>query len=309
MGIKNFFVNEKAMLEILDLREIGEAKREEVAKSGKKTAAVNMTNIGSISPAKKLANAMSNTKMKEALVGTGNTAGSNSALQFVASSVLGDTLDAAGDLEDASGLQFTGIKKTFEVQFNPSDLQIEGYGGGRIATTNFDKTDDKSKEGSANITYQPAPVNIRLSVKLLFDNMDPNECFLSAKTNIALSELAKSGIKKALTKLNKKLTVQQEVEGLIAALRSPYTRRITFYWGDMCYSGVLNRVSSQYTMFNTAGEPVRAVVQLSLICADETVSSTSMGAWENAYYEAFGGGNKSLVNVTQKFGNLLNIKL
>ena len=99
----------------------------------------------------------------------------------------------------------------------------------------------------------------------------------------------------------------QEVEGLIAALRSPYTRCITFNWGDMSYEGVLNRVASQYTMFDSSGEPVRAVVQLSLICADEKVSPNSLGSWQDAYDTAFGGGSKSLVNAGQKLGSLLNI--
>ena len=74
----------------------------------------------------------------------------------------------------------------------------------------------------------------------------------------------------------------------------------------MSYEGVLNRVASQYTMFNTSGEPVRAVVQLSLICADQNVNPHSLGSWQKAYNSAFGAGN-SLVNAGQKVGSLLNI--
>ena len=60
-------------------------------------------------------------------------------------------------------------------------------------------------------------------------------------------------------------------------------------------------------MFDSSGEPVRAVVQLSLICADEKVSPNSLGSWQDAYDTAFGGGSKSLVNAGQKLGSLLNI--
>lgn len=285
MGIKNFFVNEKAILEILDLRDLGTVATKTVPTSDGKTKTVS------------LGNAMDNIANNSMLGGLGNMVGQDFLVD-----AMENTLKTKG-ITDVSNV-FGGSVKTFEVQFNPSDLQIEGYGGGRIATQNYEKQNGKDV---ATITFQPAPVNIRLSVKLMFDSMDANECFLSAKTNIAGSELVKSAAKKALTKLNKKLTVQQEVEGLIAALRSPYTRRITFNWGDMCYSGVLNRISSQYTMFNTAGEPVRAVVQLSLICADERISPTSLGAWQEAYNEAFGAGSKSLVNSVQKVGSLLNI--
>ena len=155
----------------------------------------------------------------------------------------------------------------------------------------------------------PMPVYVKMSVKLLFDRMDPGDCFLSAKTNVSFSSDVTSVVKSVTRGFTgkSKLTVQEEVEGLIAALRSPYTRCITFNWGNMSYQGVLNRVASQYTMFNSSGEPVRAVVQLSLICADEKVSPNSLGSWQDAYNTAFGGGSKSLVKTGQKLGSLLNI--
>ena len=211
-------------------------------------------------------------------------------------------------LRSLAGITLKGSKKQFQVQFNPSDLHIEGHGGGRMATTAFNNVDENGRSGPAAIDFKPVPIHINLSVKLLFDNMNANECFLSAKTNIAPSELAKSVIKTGLSAagINKKMTVQQEVEGLIAALRSPYTRCITFNWGDMSYTGVLNRVSAQYTMFNSSGIPVRAVVQLSLVCADETVSPNSLGRWQDEYEQAFGGGSQSLVSWTQRAGSLLN---
>ena len=74
----------------------------------------------------------------------------------------------------------------------------------------------------------------------------------------------------------------------------------------MSYTGILNRVSAQYTMFNSSGIPVRAVVQLSLICADESISPNSLGSWQNAYETAFDGGSKSLVSWTQRAGSLVN---
>ena len=74
----------------------------------------------------------------------------------------------------------------------------------------------------------------------------------------------------------------------------------------MSYTGILNRVSAQYTMFNSSGIPVRAVVQLSLICADESISPNSLGSWQNAYETAFKGGSKSLVSWTQRAGSLFN---
>ena len=285
MGIQNFFVNEKAILEILDLREIEDvAKKNPPNADGSPSTALSMTDLSNVAA------------LTESI---GDVTAQ--------SDVLEQTILGSG-LNSLSGITLKGSKKQFQVQFNPSDLQIEGHGGGRMATTAFNNVDEEGRTIPGAIDFKPVPIHINLNVKLLFDNMNANECFLSAKTNIAPSELAKSVIKTGLSAAgkNRKMTVQQEVEGLIAALRSPYTRCITFNWGDMSYTGILNRVSAQYTMFNSSGIPVRAVVQLSLICADESISPNSLGSWQDAYETAFNGGSKSLVSWTQRAGSLLN---
>ena len=277
MGVANFFKNEKAILEILDLRGIQTATVHTVPGSNSKMA---------ITP---------------------------EARDRYLSMFSGNALDTFEKLSSEWMYRelkdFKGTKKKFQVQFNPNELTIEGHGGGRMATTAYNNPGDQSKNVSSNIAMMPVPVHIKLTVKLLFDRMDPSDSFLSAKTNIAASELARSAVKNTVKAASKKtkLTIQQEVEGLIAALRSPYTRCITFNWADMSYEGVLNRVASQYTMFNTSGEPVRAVVQLSLICADQNVNPHSLGSWQKAYNSAFGAGSNSLVNAGQKVGSLLNI--
>ena len=271
MGVKNFFTNQKAILEIFDLRQIEQSTKGTIPGSDGKIASTTLLDL-------------------DILDGLEKTLSGNQA----------DMLEQVGTqvgFKSFQGINLDGMKKKFQVQFNPSDLQIEGYGGGRIANIAYNNPDDKDKVSSSNVTMMPMPVYVKMSVKLLFDRMDPGDCFLSAKTNVSFSSDVTSVVK----------GVQEEVEGLIAALRSPYTRCITFNWGEMSYEGVLNRVASQYTMFDSSGEPVRAVVQLSLICADETVSPNSLGSWQDAYNTAFGGGSKSLVKTGQKLGSLLNI--
>ncbi|MGN0343782.1 MAG: hypothetical protein ACI4EC_02355 [Lachnospiraceae bacterium] len=285
MGIQNFFVNEKAILEILDLREIEDVKKKPSPHAdGSSGTTLSQADLS---------------KMVDLADAVGDFSASSDYLQ--------QTIMGSG-VKNLTGVTLRGSKKQFQVQFNPGDLQIEGHGGGRMATTAFNNVDEEGRSTAGAIDFKPVPVHINLSVKLLFDRMNPNECFLSAKTNIAPSEIAKSVVKTGLTAagVNKKMTVQQEVEGLIAALRSPYTRCITFNWGDMSYTGVLNRVSAQYTMFNSSGIPVRAVVQLSLVCADQTVSPNSLGEWQDDYEAAFGAGSKSLGSWTQKAGSLVN---
>ncbi len=288
MGISNFFTNEKAIIEIFDLRQLEQSAKGTIPGSnGRKVT----TSMDDFSIAESFEKSLSG--------------GARDMFEAVGSSV---------KFQSFSGMNLDAMKKQFEVQFNPSDLQIEGYGGGRIASTAFNNAGEQDKGTSANVVMMPMPVYVKMSVKLLFDRMDASECFLSAKKNVnasAAAKVAAQGVNSIVSKATgkTKLTVQEEVEGLIAALRSPYTRLITFNWGDMCYEGVLNRVASQYTMFDSAGEPVRAVVQLSLICADEKVSPNSLGSWQAAYDDAFGAGSSSLVSAGQKVGSLLNIKL
>ncbi len=209
-------------------------------------------------------------------------------------------------LHDPSAL-ISGIKgatqKLFYVQFNPSELSLSGYGGGLASKTDF-------SENGNGITFEKAEVRITLNVKLIFDKVDPQDAFMSDKANTSTTAMS-TGIAKAALKAKGKKdnSVQTEVEGFIAALRSKYTRRITFHWGTMTYTGVLNRVSSQYTMFNVQGLPVRAFVNLSLVCADEGVSPNSMGGWQTYYQELFKDGNQSYVKAAQKVGNLVNFNL
>ena len=219
---------------------------------------------------------------------------------FAGVEALTDTLSQIGIGNSGSLVGVTS--KKFQVQFNPNTLSFSGYGGGMITKTDF-------SSGKA-ITFEPADVRISMDVDLIFDKVDAQDAFMGDKLNLAPTALVTNTAKGSLKAAGKKTySVQTEVEGFIAALRSPMTRRITFHWGEMNYSGVLNRVSAQYTMFNVQGCPIRAKVELSLVCADEDVSPNSMGVWQKYYNEAFGGGSQSYVQAAQKVSNLLNFNL
>ena len=211
-------------------------------------------------------------------------------------------LDVLNRTENLLGFVAGSTRKLFHVQFNPSELSLSGYGGGLAQKTDFSK-------GGNGISFEKADIRITMNVKLMFDKVDPQDAFMVDKLNTSATAMA-TGIAKGVLagKGKKDNSVQKEVEGFIAALRSKYTRRITFHWGTMNYTGVLNRVSAQYTMFNVLGEPIRAVVGLSLVCADKDVSPGNMGAWQKYYVELFGGGDQSFVGA-QKIGNLININL
>ena len=197
--------------------------------------------------------------------------------------------------------------RIFTVQFNPSELQFSGYGGGFAQKVNF----VRDKAADEDVTVGNMQSRITMTVKLIFDQVDPQDAFMSDKFTLSYTSVTKGAVKGVKKLLGKKTnSVQTQVEGFIGALRNENTREITFAWGKMCYTGILNRISSQYTMFSVTGEPIRAVVTLTMVCADENIEGNTMGNWEDQYKKAFGGGESfSLVNSAQKVGNLFNFNL
>ena len=197
--------------------------------------------------------------------------------------------------------------RIFTVQFNPSELQFSGYGGGFAQKVNF----VRDKAADEDVTFGNMQSRITMTVKLIFDQVDPQDAFMSDKFTMSYTSVTKGAVKGVKKLLGKKTnSIQTQVEGFIGALRNENTREITFAWGKMCYTGILNRISSQYTMFSVTGEPIRAVVTMTMVCADENIEGNTMGNWDDQYKKAFGGGESfSLVNSAQKVGNLFNFNL
>jgi len=144
---------------------------------------------------------------------------------------------------------------------------------------------------------------------------------MSDKINLSPTGVT-TGIVKAGLSIGgkKKVSIQKDVEAFIAALRNRYTRKIIFHWGDFEYKGILRNVTATYVMFNVMGEPVRAHVDLGMICVDKDLSKKSLKVWQDKYREVFGAkeikwydatsgelGSRSYVKQNQMFGNLLNI--
>lgn len=285
---------EKAVIEIIDMRGRQVTVDPPVPVSGGSSAGGLLGNLGGSS--------LPTLSAADTFAGA---AGLTDAVNDAASSIQGAVRTLAGG---AGGLLTSlegATRKTFTVQFNPSDLTVSGYGGGMVAKTNYG-----DPENAGSVSFEPADVRISMNVRLIFDKVDPQDAFMADKINLAPTSLAVGAAKTGLAAAGKKdNSVQAEVEGFIAALRSPFTRRITFQWGKLSYSGTLTRVSAQYTMFNVSGQPVRAFVSLSLICADPKVAKNSMGVWRERYDAAFQSGSQSFVTKAQKLGNLTNFNL
>lgn len=277
---------EKAVIEIIDLR-------------GRKVVVEPPVEVqgGDLAGKKSLIPSMPALKVEETLAGK---LAVEDTIAYVAKESGLNVPDNQSSLpSDVEGI----TRKLFYVQFNPNELSLSGHGGGMTRKMDY------SAEGST-ITFGKADVRITLNVKLIFDKVDPQDAFMGDKFNMSATSIATGTAKAALSATGKKdNSVQAEVEGFIAALRSRYTRRITFHWGTMTYTGILSRVSSQYTMFNVLGQPIRAYVNLSMVCADEDVSPNSMGVWERYYQQLFEAGDQSYVKAAQKAGSLLNFNI
>ncbi len=194
-------------------------------------------------------------------------------------------------------------KKRYTVQFNPSSISLTGRGPGYVNIMAFDKSGK-----SADPTKQS--VRIYFSVQLVIDQVDNFDAFTEDKMNISPTQLGQNiakGVMKATGKMAKDPTVKETVEAFISAIRSPYTRNITFQWGNMRYSGELNQVSAQYVMFNRKGQPVRANIDLGLQCFHEDPYPNSLGPWEDAYRRAFEKEETRAVGAAQMAGSILNL--
>ncbi len=177
--------------------------------------------------------------------------------------------------------------KRYKVMFNPNTLHLSGHSGGLVQKSDFGK-------GNNGLQYSRGSTTIMMSVQLLFDACDPQDAFMGDKLSSSPTATITGVAKGFLSGGVKKITVQPEVEGFIGAIRNPCTRIITFNWGDLSYSGSLRNVRAQYSMFNMTGDPVRATVDLSIMCADDDeLSGASLAVWQARYKDAFENGSES----------------
>ena len=194
----------------------------------------------------------------------------------------------------------------FEVQFNPAEITISGYGGEKLPTQNFgsdvnnqppDKKDkekgkekDKEEKKGQRLGSRMASADTRItmSFKVCFDKVDPQDAFYSDKFTLSGTSIATGAVKgvaKALGKKNN--SVRPEVEALHAIARDPNKKLAMFVWGNMKYEGVINGVDSEYVMFNVQGEPIRAYVIIRMVLFGKMDLSKNVKTWNKEYTRAF----------------------
>lgn len=126
----------------------------------------------------------------------------------------------------------------FPVQFNPSELQFSTESGSKKKKNNFQGKGGKiSKEDYVSVAIP----GIHMSVKLVFDGYFEKEGY-----------------------------VQRVTEGLLAAAKESSRGLITsFSWEKFVFTGILENVSAEYTMFDAEGCPVRSNVDFTVSLTDK----------------------------------------
>jgi hypothetical protein len=118
--------------------------------------------------------------------------------------------------------------------------------------------------GSASTTpLQVGNPQIFLTLRLVFDEMDPADAFIADKVMPSAGKIAK-GVVNTATQRGAARSVQPVVEGFIGAIRNSDTRLLRFNWGEFRFTGFLQHIHSEYVMFSPSGAPIRAFVTLRL---------------------------------------------
>ena len=193
--------------------------------------------------------------------------------------------------------------KIFPVQFNPAQIQVYAS-----CAPVFKANTAPSQEGAntpRSAVDVPTHPNFEMTLQLFFDAVFPADSFMWEKFTTGVSTQTAKTIAAAATK--KVYSVQPQIEALIAILRDPNTRSVTFHWADFEFSGQVKQIMAKYTMFSVSGRPVRGVVTLRLrqSVKDNNVAQAN---WKADFQKAFGGApsNSSLVRPGQKGGSLIN---
>lgn len=222
------------------------------------------------------------------------------------------SLEAALDAARAAGVM---DYKKLTVQFNPASLQITARGGGRYPVSNYGSVGSNQ---AGKIEYRALDPYITVGFTLIFDATNLADAFMEERFTLGVTTVAKNV---ATAAVGKEYTVRPQVEGFLAALRNEAHRTMIFQWGTLRYTGVLNSISSSYTMFNTAGNPIRAEIQLNMLMGsvpkDSEDNASYLDYWKKRYSDILekngnkdGDGNLTSMdtgNLKNQYNNLFNL--
>ncbi len=181
------------------------------------------------------------------------------------------------------------------VQYNPSTINLS-------TSLSSDKEEDKSKDLSTIVNMQTRQ-NIKsavttLKTQLIFDEVNNFDAF-----NVTESVSTGGAINLAKNVIHGEYTVKPQVEALIGSLLSPNTRKVIFCWSNMIFRGELKSVDANFTMFNKKGNPIRAVVDITIEQDCDSAKDEAGGYWDLAFTKAFGKADENTILGAKSLGD------
>lgn len=184
-----------------------------------------------------------------------------------------------------------------EVQYNPSTISYDTVAGKIVNRVSGSMGPD------ANTPYHisDCPAATTMHVQLVFDDVNVQNAFTIPDNPFSVGGMISSGAAIAKKIMGKEYTVQPQMDGIMSLLTLAQTRQVIFAWSKFSFHGELCNVDSRYTMFNTDGNPIRGVIDISirqesvrqLTKKEENRGLKSMGThaddkyWEEAFNKAF----------------------
>jgi len=206
-----------------------------------------------------------------------------------------DTLTGGGrsssfvGTEDKAHPQFIKIK----VQYNPATI--------RLSTVNGKIQTRKAESGIDRLNIYKFSGKSKLSFDLVFDDMDINDSFMleNLTPNVGnvstklMNTLTHSG--KSVNDLNEDRTgmgsgysVRKRMDAILSLLSTAGSQQVVFFWSSMCFRGTLTNVQNRFTMFNTAGNPVRGTMHIELTQDKKTTElDFDESYWDKAFNKKF----------------------
>lgn len=228
--------------------------------------------------------------------------------------------DLMGALASSSGVQrgkdlinFVKYKSDwdyFEFQYNPEAIYISSQVGSYV------NRQGSPESGLNQVTMTDVPAQTTMNFKMYFYDINNANAFMQDKLIASPSAIAKD-----IQALVCTYSVQTPVEGLVSLINQYATRQAIFVFGDVVFYGEITNVNAQYTMFSPDGNPIAAVVDMSIFqqtatAKDETgaeVVTMGVDYWDEAFTNLFGppGESKSIDmgSFTDFIGSVANLNM
>ena len=197
----------------------------------------------------------------------------------------------------------------YKLQYNPATIRLDTLNG---QIQNMNGQDDMSKL----VQTKKFEGRTKLSFDIVFDDVDIMDSFMLE--DVANFNITK-GVKKGYHMLNKEdkgntFSVSARMEAFLSLLSASSAQQVIFFWSKMSFRGLITSVSNKYTMFNTAGNPVRGTMHLEITQDNENKEAFEYSEeyWRKSFDNIFKAesGFKGASTASKVFNNnFLNLKL